>query len=509
MTDDARTRDGRADDPQPADDLQESNHHADDTQADGDQADGDQADGDQAADDAHRLADAIHVWRGPGGDGATRRLAYAGYLTALFGSIYGFTLARAVAVTLDPDAWVLRYPLLAGSGLAVGVTALIAAAGQAGRVRGPVTPPLPWVDLVVTSSIDRALTLRAAWRMPLSVLVLVGFVLGPLLAAGFWAAGGTSVLVVPCAAVAGAMVGAAVAWSWLHGQAGTSAPAPAAPWPPARGAPWPSSLLRRLEIGTLREHTVRSARFAGGVLTGEARVIRMESTRPVRRGRTWQVRPRGPQLTVVLRDLLGLRRRPARLGGGAVVVAAGAAGITSVLGDLDGSGLAVAVCGLLCCHVGTGWCASGLLLLGDAVGAPRLLGGSVRSQAVAHSVLPAVLAAAAVAAVAAAASATTGGAPEAWVLVAGLPVALVAAHWQTAFRGAPPMAVQLPEAGPILLALWWAGPACTTATLGVVLLICLDQPAGAGRWVTVILVLVGAGWWAGRALRRALATARA
>ncbi|MGL4745139.1 MAG: hypothetical protein ACRCXL_12215 [Dermatophilaceae bacterium] len=475
MTDDARPRDGRVQNSQPADDLQPP--------------DDAQRLAAQPPDDAHRLADAIHVWHGPGGDSATRRLAYAGYLTALFGSIYGFTLARGVTVTLGPDAWVLRHPLLAGS--------------------GPVAPPLPWVDLVVTSSIDRALTLRAAWRMPLSVLVLVGFVLGPLLAAGFWAAGGVSVLVVPCAAVAGAMVGAAVAWSWLHGQARSSAPVPGAPWRPARGAQWPSTLLRRLDVGTLRDHTVRSTRFAGGVLTGEARVIRMESTRPVRRGRDWQLRQRGPQLTVVLRDLIGLRRRPARLGGGAVLVAAGAAGITSVRGDLAGSGLAMAVCGLLCCHVGTGCWAGGLRLLGDAMGAPRLLGGSVRGQAVAHSVVPAVLAAAVVVAVVAAVSATSGGVPRAWALVAGLPIVLVAAHWQAAFRGAPPMTVQLPEAGPILLALWWAGPACTAATLGVVLLLCLDEPAGVGRWVTVILVLVGAGWWAGRALRRALAAARA
>ncbi|MGL5849491.1 MAG: hypothetical protein ACRCZD_01805, partial [Phycicoccus sp.] len=302
---------------------------------------------DDQADDHHRLADAVHVLYGPGGDGTARSLGYALYLTVLFGGIYGFTLVRGVVVTLGPDAWILRHPLIAAGGLAVVAVTLVAAAGSVGRVRGPVTPPLPWIDLVVSSSVDRALTLRAAWRMPSSVLVLVGAVLGPLLGAGLWAGGGAPVVVVPAAAVVGAVTGTAVAWCWLRGQVRSSAS--------VRGVPRPSTLLRRLDVSTVRDHTARSSRLAGGVLTGEARTIRLETARPVRRGRGRRLRSRGPHLTFVMRDLLGLRRKPSRLTGGAVLVAVGTVGVASALERPGGGGLALTVCGLVCCHVGTGW----------------------------------------------------------------------------------------------------------------------------------------------------------
>ncbi|MGL5818976.1 MAG: hypothetical protein ACRCYR_15530 [Phycicoccus sp.] len=453
---------------------------------------------DDQADDRHRLADAVHVLHGPGGDSTVRSLLYAVYLTALFGGIYGFTLVRGVVVTLGPDAWVLRHPLFAVGGLATVATALVAAAGWVGRVRGPVTPPLPWLDLVVTSSVDRALTLRAAWRMPSSVLVLVGAVLGPLLGAGLWAGGGAPVVVVPVAAVVGAVTGAAVAWCWLRGQVRSSAS--------VRGARRPSTLLRRLDVGTVREHSVRSSRLGGGVLAGDARVIRLEAARPTRRGRDRRLRSRGRRLTVVTRDLLGLRRRPGRLTGGAVLVTAGTTGIAPALGRPDGGGLALAVCGLLCCHLGTGWWADGLRLLGDSIGTPRLLGGSVRSEAVAHSVVPAALTVAVVTATVTASTAV-GGSSQAWVLVAFLPTVLVMVQWRAAFRSAPPSTIQLPEAGPVVLSLWWVGPALTTAVLGAVVVARPAEP-GVDRWMTAALVLIGAMWWGGRTLERAVATAR-
>ncbi|MGB7817204.1 MAG: hypothetical protein WBL35_00510, partial [Ornithinibacter sp.] len=142
--------------------------------------------------DRERLADAEHVLHGPEGSGAVRNVLYAVYVVALLALSYGFTVARAVFLTSDP-VWVrdslLSIPAaLAGLLLAAALLVLVHAAGAR---RGPVVPPLPWVDHVVASSIDRAAVLREWWVVSSTLLVASGGVAGGVLGGSLWAAGAT------------------------------------------------------------------------------------------------------------------------------------------------------------------------------------------------------------------------------------------------------------------------------------------------------------------------------
>ncbi|MCB1302018.1 MAG: hypothetical protein KDB28_12420, partial [Tetrasphaera sp.] len=107
------------------------------------------------------LDDALFVLHGEEGTGTIRRLLYAGYLVLIFGGVYGFNVLRAVLVTSDPQlvrsAVVSVWGVLA---LLAVLAGLVLAAWRAGRVRGPVVPPLPFIDTVVASALDRWLVLR-------------------------------------------------------------------------------------------------------------------------------------------------------------------------------------------------------------------------------------------------------------------------------------------------------------------------------------------------------------
>ena len=126
----------------------------------------------QRAEDRARLQDVTHVLHGEHGTGAVQRVLYAVYLLGLLAFTYGFTVARALFITSDP-AWL--HDRLLGPGAAV-VAVLLAVALTAlvhglGRRRGPVVPPLPWVDHVVAGPLDRAATLREWWLVSATLLV--------------------------------------------------------------------------------------------------------------------------------------------------------------------------------------------------------------------------------------------------------------------------------------------------------------------------------------------------
>ncbi|MFZ1486306.1 MAG: hypothetical protein WAS95_09670, partial [Nostocoides sp.] len=158
------------------------------------------------AQDAERLDDALYVLHGSQGTGTIRALLYGGYLVAIFGGVYGFNLLRALLISSDPQ-WLRAaaasvWSLLAFGTLIIGLGLL---AWRVGRVRGPLVPPLPFIDLLLGSAIDRWQVLRErAWVLLISGLG-VGVLIGVLLGGAAMGAGLGS-----AAAVLGAVVGGAV-----------------------------------------------------------------------------------------------------------------------------------------------------------------------------------------------------------------------------------------------------------------------------------------------------------
>ena len=143
--------------------------------------------------DRERLEDVEHVLHGDKGSGAAKNMGYAVYVTVLLASTYGFTVARAVFATSGPawiDDHVLTLPTaVIGVGLFV---ASLALARWAGRTRGPVVPPLPWTDLVASSDVDRARSLRRWWTYAFVGGLVGGAILGAVIGGGVWASGAGS-----------------------------------------------------------------------------------------------------------------------------------------------------------------------------------------------------------------------------------------------------------------------------------------------------------------------------
>ena len=158
---------------------------------------------------------------GEHGTGAVQRVLYAVYLLGLLAFTYGFTVARALFITSDP-AWL--HDRLLGPGAAV-VAVLLAVALTVlvhglGRRRGPVVPPLPWVDHVVAGPLDRAATLREWWLVSATLLVAGATVVAGVLGGGLWASGTTGPASLVVALLVGPALGAVVAAAWLAGQVG-------------------------------------------------------------------------------------------------------------------------------------------------------------------------------------------------------------------------------------------------------------------------------------------------
>ncbi len=468
----------------------------------------------QRSEDRARLADVTHVLHGPDGSGAVRQVLYAVYVLAILALTYGFTVSRALFITSDP-AWV-RDRLLSP---ATGCLALLLAAALAvvvhgaGRRRGPVVPPLPWVDHVVTGPLDRSATLREWWLVSATLLVAGGTVGAGVVGGGLWASGSAGPTALVVALVAGPALGVVLAAAWLIGQVGAgerseAARAPGESDPRGRTllAP-PATLLRSLGLPELRAQSVRSTRLGGAVLAGDLRAARLETATPVRRGRTLRLRSRGRLATVVARDLLGLRRQPGLLLSGALLTVPGAAGVAWSLSDPDVP-VALAVVSLMATYLGAGVWAEGLRLLGDTLGTPALSGLGLGTEAGVHTVLPGALLVGVSVPVALGvralvpATAVAVGALVLWVL--GLAVVVLAAQWVAAFRGRPPLLAFLPEVGPTAMTFWFARPLVLCALTGALLTSrAAELGVSATSWVGLGVTAAGAGLWAWRTLRAA------
>ncbi len=436
------------------------------------------------ADDLERLDDARHVL----GEGshAIRQSLYAVYVTVLLGLTYGLTVARALFLTAEPGrlrdelvSWPVALSVLAAVVLGVAV------AHRAGRSRGPVVPPMPWIDLVAASPLDRALTLRRWWGVALTGALTGGVVLGGVLGGGLWIAhvGGPAWLAggVGTGLVAAVLVLA----SWLAGQTSLS-PGQATPTTTPRKA------LRRLTIDDLRRQAARSTRLGGAVLLADVRALRLELSAPVTRGRSLRLRSGRPTVVVARRDLLGLRRMPGGLVSGAALTALGGAVVGWASSDTTVPPLFPCL-GLAACYLGYGAWAEGLRLQGDNAGTPPLIGLDTRHEARAHLVVPTALFV--VVAGVVGLLVATAGHGEGWAagIRAGLwslPLAAVLAgcHLLAAFRGIPPQGLSGMRS-PWLLAGWIGLPMIIAAVVGGLL-----TAAVAGGTLTPWVFGIGAGW---------------
>lgn len=342
--------------------------------------------------DAERLADTVHVLHGPGGNPARKEVAYAAYVSVIVVGLYGFPLLRALLIAADREAMgsALRSPWLALV-VVVAVLALAVVAREAGRVRGPIVAPVPWIDHVVASSVDRWSSLRPWFGYSLFAALFAGGLAGLLVGAAFAGARAAGWWIVPVGIAVGLLVGILVGATWLVGQSRTGSTVASTPLsdslPDAQ--PWVRE-VRRLGVHDLRTQSSRSNRIVGGVQSGDLRAVRLEAARPITRGRHLRLRHRGPIMTLVARDVLGLRRSPAAGIVGLLVSAAAGAALGATLASAAVPPLVGFVAALVS-HLGFSALAEGLRLEADTVGTPPLFGAPPVRAAAAHLLLPGTL----------------------------------------------------------------------------------------------------------------------
>ena len=136
-------------------------------------------------DDHDLLGQADWVIGGDAARKARQQGLYAGYVLFLGALVYGLPIVQAVFRTSDASSLgeQLRSPVAIAL-LVASVAALLGAVVFAGRFRGPVVPPMPWIDLVLPVPLDRALALRRWWRYAAVGGLFVGALSGLTVGAG-------------------------------------------------------------------------------------------------------------------------------------------------------------------------------------------------------------------------------------------------------------------------------------------------------------------------------------
>ncbi|MDN5790254.1 MAG: complement resistance protein TraT [Micrococcales bacterium] len=437
-------------------------------------------------DDEDLIGQADWVIGGDAGRKGRRQAWYAAYVATLGAGAYGFPVVQAAVQTTDP-AWLraqLSSPLAVGI-LGLSIVAVFWSLYSAGNFRGPVVPPLPWIDHVVGTPMDRALTVRRWWRLSVGSTMFAGALTGATLGAGVAFAGLMPWYAAGLAIVIGAAVGRASGALWLWGQVRS--------WPgPDRGPRLlyrPRDALRALHAESLRTHSANTSTIGGSVLAGNLRTARLQLARPVRHARRARLRASGPFRVIVRRDLLGMRRLPSTLWSGLAFTVIAATVLVWAVVNPAAPMLAITV-GLVPAYLGYGAWAEGLRLQADNAGTPSLLGISPRAEASAHLVAPTALMLLALLAGVAIASRVEPVPATVAIQVPLLLAVLTGGHLLAAFRGTPPGAILRSGSGPVLLILWYLSPGLVVIAVGSLGLWLVRSTDTGTMWAIALAVAV-------------------
>jgi hypothetical protein len=406
---------------------------------------------------------------------------YPVYVAVIVAGAYGITAARQLFLSLDAKWLAERAWTPAGAIVTVGAAAsLLALVLLVGHVRGPVVPPLPYLDLVVDSPMPRSVTLARNWWLSFGGCTIGGLLIGAVCGVGLAMAQVASTGALLPATLGGLLLGVLVAQFWLWGQVHGS----------RGGSPLPvgrHNALARLDITALRRQAASNVTMAGAVLSGDLRMVRLDAARPTTHFRRVRLRASGPRAVIARRDLLGLRRAPLSALSGLGLAAAGSAGLMLSVQSPRIPTMAALV-SLILAYLGFGaWC-EGLRLHADNSGTSRLLGLGYRDTAVAHLVVP--LSAWGVSVILVTIGLLAAGAvgPIALLWGLGTGALLAGGHLMASFRGQPPTAVFGPVGGMPLMILWYTKPLLATLVVGTAMAAWAARPATA--WAAFFWLLV-------------------
>jgi hypothetical protein len=388
---------------------------------------------------------------------------YPVYVAAILAGSYGVPAAQQLFRSIDHQ-WLADHVWTPGGavGAAILTALLLTLVRLVGRVRGPVVPPLPYLDLVVASPMPRRVTLARQWRVSLGGSTIGGLLVGAVGGAGLAIAHVAPPIVLLPTSVVGSLLGVLVAELWLQGQLQGS----------ALGLGPDSSLLRRrrnalslLDINGLRRQAASNVTMGGAALAGDLRTVRLDAVRPTTHARRVRLKSSGPLMVIPRRDLLGLRRAPWAALYGLGFAAAGSAGLMLSLQSPRTPTMAPLL-SLVVCHLGFGaWC-EGLRLHADNSGTSRLLGLPYRDTALAHLAVPLLAWVLTTGVVGAGLSLAGMVGPTALVWALGTGALLAGTHLMAAFRGLPPIGVFGPKAGVPAMIFWYAKPLLATLVVG-------------------------------------------
>ncbi|MEO8519321.1 MAG: hypothetical protein ABI438_09060 [Dermatophilaceae bacterium] len=415
---------------------------------------------------------------------------YPVYVAVIAAGSYGIPASQQVFRSLDMKSLADHAGTPLGVVVAVALGAsLLAGVRLLGRFHGPVVPPLPYLELVVTSPMPRKVTLARNWRLSLGGSTVGGLLIGAVGGAGLAIANVAAPIVLLPATVMGALLGVVVAELWLQGQLHGALDAPRLNY--RSNTSFLSSrrnALARLDIASLQRQAASNVTMGGAALAGDLRTIRLDAARPTTHARRVRLRPSRPLVVIARRDLLGLRRAPGSALYGLSFSLAGAAGLMLSLQSPQTPTMAPLV-SLLLCHLGFGaWC-EGLRLHADNSGTSRLLGLPYRDTALAHLAVPLSAWALTTILIGAGlwAAGLVGPASPVWAL--GVGALLAGTHLMAAFRGLPPAGVFGPHAGVPAMIFWYAKPLLATLIVGTATAawaVRANSPGDAFLWLVIL-----------------------
>jgi hypothetical protein len=392
---------------------------------------------------------------------------YPVYVAVIAAGTYGVPAAQQLFHSIDAK-WLAEHARTPAAAIAAVTFAalFLTLVRLVGRVRGPVVPPLPYLELVVASPMPRKVTLARYWRVSLGGSAIGGLLVGLVVSAGGAIANVAPPVALLPATLVGCLLGMLVAEFWLRGQLQGQLQAS------ALESRQGSSLLRMrrnaltlLDITSLRRQAASNITMGGAVLAGDLRTVRLDAARPTTHARHVRLRASRPLAVIAHRDLLGLRRAPWSALYGLGFTAAGSAGLILSLVSPRTPTVAPLI-SLVLCHLGFGaWC-EGLRLHADNSGTSRVLGLAYRDTALAHLAVPVSCWALTTVVVSAGLWLAGLVRPTLLVWALGTGVLLAGTHLMAAFRGLPPIGVFGPHAGVPAMIFWYAKPLLATLVVG-------------------------------------------